>query len=151
MVVPPDDDQAYATWSIRNMDIADCLNGILCGTYGTETLEALTVENCKFVDVDTTSAILACVFLSAAGSSSIRTLRVSGISTRNCQYQGVHVSTGATATMGPRSASMTARPTTGARLVQGPIPGSGAVVQGPSAPSPLWTSKLMATAMAGPS
>jgi hypothetical protein len=101
--VPPDDDQAYATWSIRNMDIADCLNGILCGTYGTETLEALTVENCKFVDVDTTSAILACVFLSAAGSSSIRTLRVSGISTRNCQYQGVHVSTGATATMGPVS------------------------------------------------
>ena len=98
--IPPDDDQAYATWSIRNMDIADCLNGILCGTYGTETLEALTVENCKFVDVDTTSAILACVFLSAAGSSSIRTLRVSGISTRNCQYQGVHVSTGATATMG---------------------------------------------------
>lgn len=101
--IPPDDDQAYATWSIRNMDIADCLNGILCGTYGTETLEALTVENCKFVDVDTTSAILACVFLSAAGSSSIRTLRVSGISTRNCQYQGVHVSTGATATMGPVS------------------------------------------------
>lgn len=101
--VAPDDDQAYATWSIRNMDIADCLNGILCGTYGTETLEALTVENCKFVDVDTTSAILACVFLSAAGSSSIRTLRVAGISTRNTQYQGVHVSTGASATMGPVS------------------------------------------------
>ena len=99
--VAPDDDQAYATWSIRNMDIADCLNGILCGTYGTETLEALTVENCKFVDVDTTSAILACVFLSAAGSSSIRTLRVSGVSTRNTLYQGVHVSTGATAFMGP--------------------------------------------------
>lgn len=99
--VAPDDDQAYATWSIRNMDIADCLNGILCGTYGTETLEAVTVENCKFVDVDTTAAILACVFLSAAGSSSIRTLRVAGISTRNSAYQGVHVSTGATATMGP--------------------------------------------------
>lgn len=99
--VAPDDDQAYPTWSIRNMDIADCLNGILCGTYGTETLEALTVENCKFEDVTTTAAIAACVYLAAAGSSNIRTLRVSGVSTRNTAYQGVHASTGATATMGP--------------------------------------------------
>ena len=101
--VAPDDDQAYPTWSIRNMDIADGLNGILCGIYGTETLEALTVENCKFVDVDTSAAILGCVYLSAAGTSNIRTLRVSGISTRNCLYQGVHVATGASATMGPVS------------------------------------------------
>ncbi len=101
--VAPDDDQAYPTWSIRNMDIADGLNGILCGIYGTETLEAVTVENCKFVDVDTSAAILGCVYLSAAGTSNIRTLRVSGISTRNCLYQGVHVATGASATMGPVS------------------------------------------------
>ena len=101
--VAPDDDQAYPTWSIRNMDIADGLNGILCGIYGTETLEALTVENCKFVDVDTSAAILGCLYLSAAGTSNIRTLRVSGISTRNCLYQGVHVATGASATMGPVS------------------------------------------------
>lgn len=101
--ITPDDDQAYPTWSIRNMDIADGSNGILCGIYGTETLEAITVENCKFVDVDTSAAILGCVYLSAAGTSNIRTLRVSGISTRNCLYQGVHVATGASATMGPVS------------------------------------------------
>ena len=122
--VPPDDDQAYATWSIRNMDIADCLNGILCGTYGTETLEALTVENCKFVDVDTTSAILACVFLSAAGPApsvpyeSVALVRAIA-NTKACMSARERLRPWGL------SASMTARPTTGARLVQGPIPGSG--------------------------
>ena len=101
--VPPDDDQAYPTWSIRNMDIADCLNGILCSTYGSETLEALTVENCKLVDITTTSGVGGCVYLAVAGTSNIRTLRVLGVSTRNSAYQGVHVSIGATASMGPVS------------------------------------------------
>lgn len=98
--VAPDDDQAYPTWNVRNMDIQTCLNGILCGTYGTETLEALTVENCKFVSVDGTASILGNVHVSAAGTSSIRTVTVRGCSTRTTKYQGVHVSTAVGATIG---------------------------------------------------
>lgn len=98
--VAPDDDQAYPTWCVRNMDIADCLNGILCGIYGTETLDALTVENCKFLDVDSTSGILGIVYLSAAGTSTIRSLKVSNITHRNSLYQGVHCATAAGATIG---------------------------------------------------
>lgn len=98
--VPPDDDQAYGNWTIKNCDFQDSLNGVLCGTYGTETLETLTVENCNFNNVDASASILGLVFLSAAGSSSIRALQVRNVSTRNTKYQGVHVSTGASATMG---------------------------------------------------
>ena len=98
--VAPDDDQAYPTWNVRNMDIQTCLNGVLCGTYGTETLEALTVENCKFSSVDSTASILGNVHVSAAGTSSIRAVTVRGCSTRTTKYQGVHVSTAAGATVG---------------------------------------------------
>lgn len=98
--VAPDDDQAYGNWTIKNCDFQDSLNGVLCGTYGTETLETLCVENCNFNNVDASAGILAVVFLSAAGSSSIRALQVRNVSTRNTKYQGVHVSTGASASMG---------------------------------------------------
>jgi len=99
-VVAPDDNQEYGVWNIRNVDATDCVNGILCGIYVTESLQALTVENCRFDDIDTTAGILGVVRVSAAGSSNIKTVTVRNCSFNNIDRQGVHLTTGASATIG---------------------------------------------------
>lgn len=98
--VAPDDDQAYPTWSVRNMDIADCTHGVVCSIYGTETLEALHVENCTFQNLTDTTGILAHVYVSVEDTAAMRAVLVNNVSTRNSGYQGVHVSIGTGSTMG---------------------------------------------------
>lgn len=98
--VAPDDDQAYGVWALANIEITNCTNGILCSTYGTETLEALIIRNIKIDDVDCSAGISGAVMASASGTSSIRAIKMDNISLRNIGRQGLHVSAGVGATLG---------------------------------------------------
>lgn len=92
--------QAFGTWSIRNVNFADCTNGILIGTYGTETLRAVTIDNIGAKDIDGTTNILGVVTVSAAGTSTINSVLVNNLYLENLGYQGMHVMTSAGGTVG---------------------------------------------------
>jgi hypothetical protein len=98
--VAPDDDQAYGTWAIRNVQMTTCTNGIVCSTYGTETLDALFFQNITADGIDSTNDIPAIVMVSAADTAEIRSVKLDTATLRNIGRQGLHVSAGATATIG---------------------------------------------------
>lgn len=79
-----DPTQTFNVWTVKNVDIENCTNGVLLQTYGAETLDSLHVENCRFVDIDGTTNIPGAVFVEAAGTSEIRQVRVD-----NCSFKDI--------------------------------------------------------------
>jgi hypothetical protein len=92
--------ETFGTWSIRNVNFSDCTNGILIGTYGTEVLRAVTIDNIGAKDIDGTTNILGIVTVSAAGTSTINSVLVDNLYLENLGYQGCHCITGASSTIG---------------------------------------------------
>lgn len=90
----------FGTWSVRNVNFSDCTNGIHIGTFGTETLRAVTVDNVGAKDIDGTANILGVVYVAAAGTSIINSILVNNVYMENLGYQGLHVAAGVGATVG---------------------------------------------------
>lgn len=92
--------ESFGTWSVRNVNFSNCTNGVLIGTYGTETLRAVTIDNIGAQDIDGTTNILGVVTVSAAGTSIINSVLCNNLYLEDLGYQGMHCSTAVGATIG---------------------------------------------------
>jgi hypothetical protein len=92
--------ESFGAWSIRNVNFSDCTNGILVGTFGTETLRVCVIDNIGAKDIDGTANILGCIHISAGGTSTINSVLVNNLYLENLGYQGMHVEAAAGATVG---------------------------------------------------
>ncbi len=81
--------EAYNVWTVKNVDVENCTNGILIQLYGTESIDAVNVDNCKLVDIDGSTNVPGAVFVEAAGTSNIRQVTVSNCSFRDLGYAAV--------------------------------------------------------------